>query len=166
MGLFAGWSDFRGLQIPNTVQVVILLAFVPAYAAAHFTGVKVFAPLGSHVEAAGFTLMITFVMFCFRVFGGGDAKLLTVYALWVALKGMPPLLIYMAVSGFFLALVSLIIRKVKPFKNAREGSWIAQMQAGGNRVPYGIPIVIGALVAFFTQGYLKPQNLLLFVGNT
>jgi Flp pilus assembly protein protease CpaA len=71
------------------------------------------------------------------------------------MKAMPPLLIYMALSGALLAFATLAIRKIKPFKKAKEGSWIAQVQAGGNRVPYGIPIAFGAFVAFFV-----------FVGNS
>ncbi len=165
MGLFAGWSDFRGLQIPNMVHVLIVAAFVPAFSAAYFAGAHVFSPISSHAEAAAITLAVTFAFFCFRVFGGGDAKLLSAYALWAGLRGMPPLLVYMAFSGFLLALFSIAIRKAKPFKNVHEGSWIAQMQAGGNRVPYGIPIVIGAFLTFYMQGYLAPQNLLLFLAH-
>jgi prepilin peptidase CpaA len=165
MGLFAAWSDFRGMQIPNIVHAVIVLSFIPAYAAAHYAGVKMFAPPGSHAAAAGLVLAITFGMFAMRALGGGDAKLLSAYALWTAFSGLIFLLFYMALSGAFVALATVVIRKRKPFKNPRVGGWIARAQAGENGVPYGIPIVIGAFVAFFMQGYLAPHKLVLFVGG-
>ena len=165
MGLFAGWSDFRGLKIPNMVHVIIVAAFVPAFAAAHFSGVRIFSPLAAHAGAAVLVLLITFGLFVFRIFGGGDAKLLSSCALWTGFAGMPPLLFYMAASGFFLGLATIGIRKRKPFKNPRAGGWIERAQAGENRVPYGIPIVIGAFIAFAMQGYLKPHNLISFISG-
>jgi prepilin peptidase CpaA len=165
MGLFAGWSDFRGLKIPNMVPVIIVAAFVPAFAAVHFSGIKLFSPLAAHAGASVLVLLITFGLFALRVFGGGDAKLLSAYALWTGFAGMQPLLFYMAGSGFFVGLATIGIRKKKPFKNPREGSWIARAQAGENRVPYGIPIVIGAIIAFAMQGYLGPHNLLSFISR-
>jgi prepilin peptidase CpaA len=166
MGLFAGWSDFRGLEIPNVVHAIIALAFIPAFAAAHFSGVRLFSPLGSHLGTAAVVLAITFGMFIFKVFGGGDAKLLSAYALWSGFSGILLLLFFMSASGFFLGLATLGLRKMKPFKAPRAGGWVARAQAGENKVPYGIAIAFGAFVAFFIQGYLKPHNLVLLAGGS
>ena len=89
IGFLAGWSDFKGLTFPNAYSLFIVLAFIPAYAADYFSGASVFSTVLS--QTVGFIIMfvVTFLMFTARMLGGGDAKLLSAYALWVGLKGLP-----------------------------------------------------------------------------
>lgn len=156
----AAWSDFRGFRIPNIVSLVILGAFVVAFAVLTLTGQRdvVFLSVTSHLAAAAVVLAITGLLFALKQLGAGDSKFATVIALWVGLPGLVPFLFYMAMSGGLVAAASLALKKWKPIKNPPEGSWVAKAQEGHPSVPYGIALAIGALAAFLFQGYLSPQT--------
>jgi len=164
-GVLAGLSDLRGLVIPNVHHLLVAGSFVLAYMAIYFSGSEVMGSLPTHIGAGVGTLVITFVLYSLRLLGGGDSKLMSAYALWVGTQGLLAMLFYMGIAGVVLGLSAILIRKRKPFKNPKEGSWIARLQAGENAVPYGIPIVIGAFVAFFQNGYLDPATLMSFVSG-
>ena len=146
-------SDVRSLRIPNWHSLVILAAFIPAWLAAP----EAFIGLAQHAAAMAIMLVVSYIMFSLRMMGGGDSKLATVLGLWVGLSGLPPYIFYMAIAGGVMGLVSLLLRKKKIFKNPRPGSWIEQVQAGRNAVPYGVAISIGAWVALFHTGFLDNQ---------
>ncbi len=164
VGVMAAMSDFRGLRIPNAYSLVIAAVFFLGWLAARLGGAEgVFQPLQSHLYAGGGVFILTLVLFFLKVFGGGDAKLLSAYALWAGLMNIITLLFYMALAGCVLAVAALIIRKLKPFKAPPEGSWIAQLQAGKAVVPYGIPIVIGAFAAFGHADFMNMASFAKFM---
>ncbi len=165
LGVLAGWTDFRGLTIPNILPALILASFVPAYAVSYFAGAEIFSSLGYHVGAGFFVLLITFILFSLKVIGGGDSKLLSAYALWIGFKALPIYLFYTALIGALLGVAALLLKRWKPFKNPSEGGWIARVQGGENKVPYGIPIAIGALIAFLSLGYPTLETLALFMAS-
>jgi len=146
-------SDVRALRIPNTYVLVILGAFVPAFALSP----ESFGLWWHPFAAAAIFLVITYVMFVYRMLGAGDAKMGAALALWVGLPGLMAYVMYMAIVGGVLGVASLIIRKRKPFKNPREGGWVATVQAGGNAVPYGIAITAGAWGAMLHNGFISHQ---------
>lgn len=162
-GFLAGQSDFKGLTIPNYYPAIIAGAAVPALAASWFGGAQVMGPPLMHVIIGAVVLVITFILFTFRVFGGGDSKLLAAYGLWVGGKGIVTMLFYMAIFGAILGAATLFIMKKKPFAAPKDGGWIARVQAGENKVPYGIPIALGALVAFIQMGFFSASGLGAFV---
>lgn len=165
-GVLAGYSDMRGLTIPNSYSLIIGAAFVAAYVLlALFGRADVFAPLLSHILAGIVVFVITVALFATRVMGGADSKLASVYALWMGLKGLPAFLFYMAVVGGVLGLAALVLRKYKPIKNPKEGGWVARVQAGDNKVPYGVAIACGALASFVKLGYLGVDMLGSFLAN-
>lgn len=154
-GFLAARSDVRGMIIPNMHSVVVIGSFFLAFFTLSFFDVEgVFSGLPSHVISAGIVFIVTVILFALGSFGGGDSKLLTAFAFWVGLKGLLPLLFYMALSGGLLALYALYLKKNRPFKGPQEGSWVAQVQAGKEKVPYGVAIVFGALVTFIKLGYV------------
>lgn len=65
--------------------------------------------------------------------------------------------------GAVLAITGLAIRRLKPFKDARAGSWVARLQGGEAVVAYGIPIACGALYMLFGEGYATMDLLRSFV---
>lgn len=163
LGLMACRSDYKGMVIPNYITVFVLLSFFVSYAALYFGGIQIFEPLKHHLIAGGVMFFITFVMFVVRMVGGGDSKLIMAFAFWVGLEGLPVYLFYMALSGVFIGVAAIILKRKKPFKNPAEGSWVARVQSGENVIPYGIAIVTGAFVAFVQLGFLSPHNISLFL---
>lgn len=166
LGLMSAWSDFRGMIIPNAYPLGIIVAFGFAYTACALggeAGPQPFQRLSSHLTAGGVALVVTFVMTMTRTMGGGDSKLITAYALWMGVLNIAWFLFVVTSIGAVLAVTGLAIRRLKPFKNVRAGSWIARLQGGEAVVAYGIPITLGALYMFFSEGYAAMDVLGSFV---
>ncbi len=158
VGVLSALSDMRGLTIPNKYSLIVILAFLAAYGGLWVlggvgSGFVFFGPL-SHALSALIVFVVTLVFFALRTLGAADSKLATAYALWVGLEGLAAFLVYMTLAGGVVALLSLIFKKWKPFKVPREGSWVARVQAGESKVPYGVAIFFGALVSFVKLGYV------------
>lgn len=152
--VMGAWSDFKGLKIANIYTVVVLVSFGVAFGVLSFANFSVFFSVTSHLISALIVFGVTALMFSFGALGAADSKLGTAVALWVGLKGLPVFLFWMAVSGGILGVSALIIKKRKPFASTAENSWIDQLQKGQSKVPYGIAIAVGAVVAFVQIGYL------------
>lgn len=151
--LLSSVSDVRSLRIPNWHALVILGCFIPAWLAAP----GAFEAPWQHLAAMGAMLVLGYLMFSFGLMGGGDAKLAAAVGLWVGLGGLAPFIFSMAIMGGIIALVSIAVSKKKFFKNPLPGSWIEQVQAGRNAVPYGVAISAGAWAALYHTGFLHNQ---------
>ncbi len=164
LGLLSARSDLNGMIIPNIYPVSIAVAFVFAYAACALSGnPEPFQRLSSHLWAGGGALLITFIMTMTKTMGGGDSKLITAYALWMGALNIAWFLFVVTLSGAVLALIAIGVRRLKPFKDPKPGTWIARSQAGEAVVPYGIPIVAGALYMFIAEQYLTLDLLKAFL---
>lgn len=160
IGALGAWSDIKSLTIQNMYSVLILAAFPLCYALMWLMGgLDIFVPLWSHLGAFVLVLIISAVMFFFGVMGAADSKLASVYALWIGLGNLPVFLFIMSLVGAVLGVVAIFIKKKKPFKGPKEGGWVAQLQAGGSKVPYGVAIVVGAAFGFYHVGYLNLEAL-------
>ncbi len=141
--LYAAWSDARELRIPNWVSLVLLAAFVPIVVVAGL-GLEAIAWHG----AAGFLLLaMGFVLFALGYFGGGDAKLMAVCALWVGWHGLFVFVMAVLLAGGVLSVLVILLR-------AGLGmwpTWLVSRAQGlftpNKAVPYGLAIAVGALVA-------------------
>jgi len=78
------------------------------------------------------------VLFALRVFAGGDVKLLLAMLLWVPMNGISAMLIVMVLGGGVLALALKASSRVFCAVKART-------------VPYGIPIIAGALLILIPE---------------
>ncbi len=168
-GAASAISDFKSMTIPNVYALGIVLAFIPAFAADAFLapdGVVFFSVLKSHIAAAVVVFIITFILFSARVIGAGDSKLCSAFALWVGLQGLAAFLFYMAIVGALLGIATKIMIHKKLVEAPASGSWIEKAQSGQAGVPYGIAILLGALVAFYQLGYFSPEKLALLAGYT
>ena len=167
-GIASAISDFRTMTIPNLYAGLIVLAFIPAYLADAMAGggMEFFAPWKSHLLAGGIMFVITFLLFTAKVIGAGDSKLCSAFALWVGVSGLASYLFYMAILGALLGIATKVLQGRQLIPSAKEGSWIAKSQLGGNGVPYGIAICFGAIVAFYSLGYFSPEKLALLAGYT
>jgi len=156
LGLAAlvAYGDLKTMRIPNIYAVIVTIAFFVAFTADYFGDGDAFSSLVNHFAAFVLLFIITLILFVMRVFGGGDAKIMPVYALWLGMGGLISFLFYTALIGFFLALFALAVQRKKPFKSPQEGSWLYKLQAGDGRIPYGVAIAGGVLAAFIQKGYL------------
>ncbi len=164
IGGAAALSDFRSMTIPNQYSVFVIAAFFIAYGALSLAGYgNVFSPLLSHVISAVVTFLVTFVLFAMKVIGGGDSKFATACSIWIGANTLPVYLFYMTFFGGVLGAVALYIKKKKPFKDPLSGGWIDQVQSGKDKVPYGLAISFGMVIAFVYAGYFSADVLSVFV---
>lgn len=159
-GIAGAVSDYRGMRIPNAYPAVITCLFFPAWGAIWLGGgSEIFSALWVHLAVGAFAFAVTYAMFVARVFGAGDAKLVTAFAFWTGWTGLPAFLFFLTVFGMFLALATLALRRWTPIQSPAPGSWVARAQGGEKVVPYGIAITAGAMVAFHRIGFFDPQVL-------
>lgn len=165
VGLLAALSDIRGLQIPNIYSAIIAAGFPVCYALMWLFGnTDMFMPLWSHITSALIVLAVSAILFFRGVMGAADSKLASAFSLWLGLSALPVFLFVMSLFGALLGVAALYIKKKKPFKAPAKGSWAEQLQAGKNKVPYGVAIVAGAIYAFYHVGYLQFEELALAFG--
>ncbi len=163
-GALSAHADWKGMKIPNIYPALIIGAFGIAFFGTFLSGHEgIFASLWMQILSAGIIFAVTFLLFITIRFGAGDSKLLTAYALWFPPGMLIPFLFSMSIIGAALSLLALVIRKVKPFENPAEESWIGKLQKGESVVPYGIAITGGAIVAFLSHGYISPSTLECFL---
>lgn len=163
-GALSAWADWKGMKIPNTYPAIIIGAFAVAFLGTYISDHHIIFPsLMSQLLSALIVFIVTFLLFVSIKFGAGDSKLLTAYALWFPPSMLIPFLFSMSIIGAALSLLAIIIRKVKPFENPAEGSWVEKLQKGESVVPYGIAITGGAIVAFLSHGYVSPSTLECFL---
>ena len=164
VGVLSSLSDINGLKIPNIYSLIILGAFIACFASLAMLGkVDIFAPILSHIIAGFIMLVVTAVLFFTKMIGAADSKLATVYMIWIGLSGLPTFLFTMTFVGGFLGLLALYFQKATPFDSPKAGSWIAQVQAGESKVPYGIAIAAGAFAGFVKVGFLNPESFVSFI---
>lgn len=154
IGAMAAWSDIKGLIIPNWHSGVIIVSFFAAFVFMHLLGhPDIFSGILSHLVAALVVFAITATLFGLKTIGAADSKLSTAYAFWVGVAGLPAFLFYMSVAGGLVGLGAIALQKWQPVKNPSPGGWVARVQAGENKVPYGVAIAVGALASFVKLGY-------------
>lgn len=164
IGVLAGISDIRRLTIPNEYCLYVIAAFIAAYGVVALSGnAFIFKALQWHLLSAAIMFGVTFIMFSLKMLGAGDSKFATACALWVSPIGLVSFVFYMTIMGAVLGVISLYLRKKKPVENPQEGSWIAQVQGGASKVPYGVAISFGMIIAFIQAGYFSPDLLSHFV---
>ncbi len=164
IGVLAGFSDIRRMKIPNSYSVYVIALFFIAYGALHLGGQgDVFGALVSHLISAGLMFVVTLILFAAGMIGGGDSKFATACAFWITAQYLPIFLFFMTLAGGLLGAAALYIKRRKPFEAPAEGGWIAQVQEGADKVPYGVAIAFGMFIAFVYAGYFSPDVLSSFV---
>lgn len=166
--MMAAVQDSRAFRIPNHLSGLVMVGFLGAYLGlAVLPGVDM-APLHqwpAHLVAGLAMFLVTLLLFGLRLIGAGDAKFASALAVWFGLADLPLFIFYISLFGGVLGLLTLILKKYRPFKNAPAGTWVASAQAGQNRVPYGMAIAAGFLLTAYTAGYFDIVALFLRVEN-
>ena len=146
--VWAAVSDAIWRRIPNSsVLAVVALYAVWAVLAAG-------AGLVPALIAAAASLAIGFVLFNFKVWGGGDAKLFAAVALFAGFAHIYTLILVTALAGGLMAIVSLGSRPMRAmviWNMKGKGDF-------GRGIPYGVAIAAGGVVVIWGQllGWIRP----------
>ncbi|ANL36468.1 prepilin peptidase [Rhizobium phaseoli] len=148
--LYAAWTDFRTWKIPNT----IVLALVTLYAlramvvifSSEDVGAALFASsgIGGDVGAGLLMFMLGVVLWAFRLFGAGDAKLFLPIGLFIGWHGMLPFSFLLLVLGI---VTLLVLRLPVPLRVAHLAFFMRIDEIRASRkIPYGVLMVFAALL--------------------
>ena len=138
--LFGALTDIASLTIPNWLNLTIAGLGLSALAVSGF-GLET---IGLHVGVALIAFIVSFVLFSFGVFGGGDAKMIPAVALWMGPDAIVHFLFWMALVGGLLALIGTLAK----YAPLPEGApvWVSNTLSKGEGVPYGVAICAGAFL--------------------
>lgn len=142
--VLAALTDFLEMTIPNRIPIVLIAAFV---AIAPLSGLGLLE-LGWHLLAAAVVFSACFALFAINVMGGGDAKLLTGAALWFGFNHS--LFEFLVFTGYIGGLLTLVIILMRANWDvfATVGVKLPMSFMTGSKVPYGIAIGAGGLIAY------------------
>jgi len=138
---FAALHDVNRLTIPNWLNLTIAGLFLPA---ALVSGIPL-EILGGHLLSGALAFVIAVVLFAFRIFGGGDAKMIPAVVLWMGPAAAFPFVYWMAIVGGACALFLLVGKRSFPAA-AVPGFMRASFEPKAG-VPYGVAIAGGAIIA-------------------
>lgn len=157
----AAVSDVRRFEIPNKYPIAALALFGVAFVATALTQ-DIAIWQDASMRALGFivSFAIGFLLFIFKIMGGGDAKLFMVLGLWFGLPELAGLALYIGLAGALVGLTAAAIYLVKdlvssenaqPLETETVSKGATQMhpfrRALRRRVPYGVAICLGAIAS-------------------
>lgn len=140
----AGFYDLYSYQIPNMVSLILIAGF---YIFAIISPAIGWEAVVYHSLTGFLVLMLTFALFCFGLFGGGDAKILAASALWIGPSDIGYYLMAVTVAGGILSLAIMFFRAQACYPLILKLKWLSNLYFGnGNKraVPYAVAIA-GAL---------------------
>jgi len=127
--LIAAFTDLRTRRIANWLNATIALG-APLFWWA--SGLALWPGIAMQLAVALASFVILTILFAIRALGGGDVKLLTALALWIAPALFVKLVMAMALLGGVLTL-------------ALAGWHALRRQKGGLTIPYGVAIALAGL---------------------
>ncbi|MEW9922225.1 prepilin peptidase [Marimonas sp. MJW-29] len=132
---WVAWSDLTKMRIPNRIVFITLCVFV------------VFVPLlpidsvMSRVLAALGVFAVGFVLFAFRMFGGGDVKILAALMLFIPPATLPLFGFVFSLSMLF-GIGIVVTMRASPW--AERSRWVSLRAKG--YFPVGVAIALAGLV--------------------
>jgi prepilin peptidase CpaA len=146
--IVAALSDVTSFRIPNWLTGLIAALFFPM---ALITGMPMIEFLW-HLAAGLVLFCVGYALFAFRVFGGGDAKLMAAAGLWFGTAQTIPFLTMTAFAGGLLAVAIAgwsVFMLYWQVNGAAAGSALdKQLQKVRPKLPYGFAFAVGAILAF------------------
>ncbi|WP_349957125.1 prepilin peptidase [Rhizobium sp. ZPR3] len=140
----AAISDLLTMTIPNRLSLALAISF---FVLTPIIGLS-FAEIGMHVAGAGTVFFACFTLFALNVMGGGDAKLLAAAALWFGFdSSLVEFLVYVAFIGGALTVFIVFLRSQANTILA-IGLPLPNSLVIAKKIPYGIAIAIGGVMAF------------------
>lgn len=127
--VFAAFTDIRSRQISNKLNLAIAIG-APLFWWS--SGLSLWPDVAIQLGVAFAAFAVLAGLFALGMMGGGDVKLLTALALWIAPTPFLQLLIIMALAGGVLTIVM--------------GAWhFLRQQKERLAIPYGVAIAFGGL---------------------
>ncbi|MGE0529710.1 MAG: prepilin peptidase [Hyphomonadaceae bacterium] len=147
--VYAACSDIARLIIPNWVSIALAAIFPVA---ALIAGAPLMT-IGLHLLFGFGVLAVGFVLFQLNIIGGGDAKLLAAVSIWTGMTAFMPFIFWTAIAGGLMALALLTARQLLPVGS--YPSFVDHLLKKQNGIPYGVAIMVGALMAIPSLPYLS-----------
>lgn len=153
----AAVSDVLSFRIPNWLTALIAVLFFPM---AWATGMPL-QEFGWHLAAGTLLFVLGYLGFAFRLFGGGDAKLMAAAGLWFGTSQTMPFLVLTAFAGGILAVAiglwSLAMMHWDIHATSLQGSALdQQIKKLKPKLPYGLAFAVGAILAFPNTWWMAP----------
>ena len=142
--IFAALNDIYEFKIPNWISLLLLAAFPLALLITR--GPIELLWQGYLLGAA--MLVIGFILFAFKITGGGDAKLLASATPWIGLQALAEFNFVMAIAGGALSVFLLVFRGLPILPFYARLSWLLELHQTKKGIPYGVAIAIGGIAAF------------------
>lgn len=142
LGLAACWFDVVQRRLPNWLS---LLTFSVGIGVALVTSGT--AALPWNLVHALIALIVGMGLFALRAVGGGDAKYYAANAAWFGIDVALRLLVAVSMAGLVVLLIWAVWRR------ARGEKIFAKSPDERNKLPYGVAIAIGAVLAWWGSTY-------------
>lgn len=140
--IWAGMMDLTTMKIRNEIVIFLVAAYAALAPLAGFS----FGAIGLSFLVALCVFVCAFVLFGLGWIGGGDAKLITVIALWLGFDHTLSYILITAILGGLLTLAILLFRSMSLPPSVLNVRWIARLHSIRSGIPYGVAIAAGALV--------------------
>lgn len=124
----AAVNDFRTLRIPNAIPLALMGMFCVSVT----VGLQQEWP--SHLTSFGIASAVSVPLFFAQVWGGGDAKLSSAFALFLSPHQLERFALIVALAGGVLAITILIARRLV------AAPWTQRPE-----LPYGVALAVGGL---------------------
>ena len=105
---YAAVCDLTSYEIPNWISLTLLAVFLVA----SVFGSLGFVNIGWHLAAGAAVLAVGILLFAAGIFGGGDAKLFAVCAVWLGWANLLKFFVIVALIGGVFALFLLAFRRI------------------------------------------------------
>lgn len=144
----AAMIDVNSYKIPNWLTALTAILFFPM---ALWAGMPM-VEIAWHTVAGAFLFFVGFALFSFRIFGGGDAKLMAAAGLWFGPSHILEFLFFTALAGGLLAVAFLFwskFNRIWDYYSSKRTAQITKLIKHINpKLPYGLALCVGAILAF------------------
>lgn len=138
-------TDLLSMTIRNRVSIGLAAGFILL---APFSGLAL-ADYGWHLLAGALMLGLTFLLFCLRTMGGGDAKMIAATTLWFGFNpGLADYVIKFSLIGGVLTLLIILYRLMPRPAHADRYAFLERLSRKEVGIPYGIALGAAGLWSF------------------
>jgi len=152
-------TDLLSMTIRNRVSIGLAAGFIIL---APFSGLPL-ADYGWHLLAGGLMLGITFVLFCLRTMGGGDAKIIAATTLWFGFHpALADYVVKFSLIGGVLTLLIILYRLMPRPAHADRYVFLERLSRKDVGIPYGIALGAAGLWSFPLSALGQSMQSILF----